>query len=291
MYYNKLLNNATKEDIQVLARALNLEKDGTISDYAIERLQAKAISDAAFGQNLPLDVVQAIEKKNTHFAIIDAITGNDLDRKQLKKLLFQYQPTSLLDKCTITHFHSGSVTVLEYNADKQLIATSKEFDVNSNTRIIAEATDTIIHSEDNEQLIKDLINSEINITVEDKLIEALENINVTSPTYAQAFTKLGRKHKGNASIIVNATEYLQDEMLQRQNKIPVVIAPVTEKYVADLKAFAVNFDMPENKIDIDKSIKTGVYTFAASLYTLDAVLTDETAAVKVTAPSEVNISL
>ena len=193
------------------------------------------------------------------------------------KAIFKYDPSELV--AATMHFDKMnlSVPILEYSDTNGIVATKFDFTVNNPEIVQANVSEELM-GEDNIPLFADVLNSEMNIKIEDKIIQALNTTQCQANNFVDAVQQLNRKYARNLTVIVPYGDFIDAPQQYNYNgKINVIPADVSNVFIGDLKAIVSNAFV--DSVKYDKDVKTGIYTIIQRVYSLNAVLTNKTEAI------------
>ena len=138
--------------------------------------------------------------------------------------------------------------------------------------------DEELMTDDNIALFSEILNSEMNMKVEDKIIQALNTTQCTANSFVAAVEQLDKKHLRNLTAIVPYSDFIDSPQQYNYNgKVNVILAPVSNIFIGNMKAIVSNAFV--DSVKYSKDIRNGVYTIIQRVYSLNAVLTDKNSAI------------
>lgn len=265
---SKAIKNLTTEDIKAL---FNTEDD----------FIAKRKNDLEFNRILNGEVTpeeyRYLSRRLDNIVIRDAFEHGSLIKTDTHKAIFPYTPSELV--AATQHFDKMnlSVPVLEYNSSNGIVVNSFNFEVNNPEKVEGSVSEELMQ-DDNIALFNDILNSEMNMKVEDKIIEALNTTQCTANNFVNAVQQLDRKYARNLTVVVPYGDFIDNPQQYNYNgKINVIPADVSNVFIGDLKAIVSNAYI--DSVKYDKDVKTGIYTIIERIYSLNAVLTNKDEAI------------
>lgn len=265
---SKAIKNLTTEDIKAL---FNTEDD----------FIAKRKNDLEFNRILNGDVTpeeyKYLSRRLDNIVIKDAFEHGDMIATHTHKAIFPYTPSELV--AATQHFNklNLSIPVLGYNSSNGIIVNSFNFEINTPEKVEASVSEELI-GDDNIPLFSDILNSELNIKIEDKIIEALNSTQCTANSFVAAVEQLDKKHLRNLTAIVPYSDFIDDPAQYNYNgKVNVILAPVSNVFIGDLKTVVSNAFV--DSVKYEKDVRNGIYTIIQRVYSLNAVLTNKTEAI------------
>lgn len=265
---SKAVKNLTTEDIKAL---FNVEDD----------FIAKRKNDLEFNRILNGDVTQEeyryLSRRLDNIVIRDAFEHGSLIKTDTHKAIFPFAPSELVQ--ATQHFDklNLSVPVLDYNSSNGIVVNKFDFSVNNPEKVEASVSEELMQ-EDNIPLFNDILNSEMNMKIEDKIIQALNTTQCQANNFVDAVQQLNKKYARNLTVVVPYGDFIDAPQQYNYNgKINVIPADVSNVFIGDLKAVVSNAYI--DSVKYDKNVKTGIYTIIERIYSLNAVLTDKNAAI------------
>lgn len=268
----EMLKNSTNEEILSLYN----KSDNYFVNKISSIREKKNISDIAKG-NISDVENEYIKNRAETIIVMNSLNNNDLISSDMIKTIFEYKPSELVNATTNTNSLNLDVPVVESSADGINVVGKFDFSTTSSEKAIAEVSETLL--KDSLDILKQAMNIESNIKIEDKIIAALNSATLQATTVSEAVNKLSRKHLQNLSIVINPGVYLSNATIWNQSKIPVYFAPVENIFIGNLKAIVSNAVI--SKLKLDKDVKTGMCVLVTDLYSLGASLIDKAAIVKI----------
>lgn len=264
---SKAIKELTTEDIKAL---FNTEDD----------FIAKRKNDLEFNRILNGDVTpeeyKYLANRLDNIVVRDAFEHGSLIKTDTHKTIFPYAPSELVQ--ATQHFNklNLSVPVLDYNHNG-IVASNFDFSVNTPEIVQAEVSEELM-GDDNIPLFSELLNSQMNIVIENKIIEALNTTQCTANSFVAAVEQLDKKHLRNLTAIVPYSDFIDSPQQYNYNgKINVIPCDCSNVFIGDLKAIVSNAYI--DSVKYSKDVKTGIYTIIERIYSLNAALTDKNAAV------------
>lgn len=209
--------------------------------------------------------------------IKDAFESAEMISVATHKTIFPYEPSELV--AATQHFSKMNLTVpvISFNEHNGIVVN--KVDLATATPITVEATvSEELMIDDNVDIFKRVINSEMNMKIEDKIIEALETTQVTANNIPAGIDQLDRKYTRNLTVVVPIEAYIASPQQYNYNgKFNVIPANVNNTFIGDLNAIVSNAFV--DGVKYQKDVKDGMYTIVQKAYNLNAVLTDKTAAI------------
>ena len=265
---SKNVKKLGNDDIKALFNAGN--------DDFINQRRDKLEFDRIVNGNVTAEEYKYLVNRFDNIVIKDAFEHGSLIKTDTHKAIFPYAPSELVQ--ATQHFSklNLSVPVLDYNHNG-IVVNKFDFSVNTPEKIEANVSEELM-GEDNIPLFSDLLNSEMNIKIEDKIIEALNTTQCTANSFVAAVEQLNKKHLRNLTAIVPYSDFIDSPQQYNYNgKINVILAPVSNIFIGNMKAIVSNAFV--DSVKYDKNIKNGVYTIIERIYSLNAVLTDKDSAI------------
>lgn len=266
---SKNVRNLSNEDIKALFNAEN--------DEFIENRRNKLEFDRIVNGNVTAEEYRYLSNRLDNIVVRDAFEHGSLIKTDTHKAIFPYAPSELVQ--ATQHFSklNLSIPVLEYNESNGIVATKFDFAVNNPEKVEASVSEELMQ-DDNIPLFSDLLNSEMNVRIEDKIIQALNTTQCTANSFVAAVEQLDKKHLRNLTAIVPYSDFIDDPTQYNYNgKINVILAPVSNIFIGNMKAIVSNAFV--DSVKYDKNVKDGVYTIIQRVYSLNAVLTDKNSAI------------
>lgn len=266
---SKNVKNLGNDDIKALFNAGN--------DEFIENRRNKLEFDRIVNGNVTAEEYRYLVNRFDNIVVKDAFEHGDMISTHTHKAIFPYAPSELV--AATQHFDKMnlSVPVLGYNSSNGIVASNFDFSVNTPEVVQAEVSEELM-SDDNIPLFADILNSEMNIKIEDKIIETLNTTQCTANNFVDAIEQLDKKHLRNLTAIVPYSDFIDDPAQYNYNgKINVILAPVSNIFIGNMKAVVSNAYI--DSVKYDKDVKTGIYTIIQRVYSLNSVLTNKTDAI------------
>ena len=264
---SKAIKNLTTEDIKAL---FNTEDD----------FIAKRKNDLEFNRILNGEVTpeeyRYLSNRLDNIVIRDAFEHGSLIKTDTHKAIFPYAQSELVQ--ATQHFDklNLSVPVLDYNHNG-IVVNKFDFSVNTPEKVEASVSEELMQ-DDNIALFNDILNSEMNMKVEDKIIQALNTTQCQANNFVDAVQQLNKKYARNLTVVVPYGDFIDAPQQYNYNgKINVIPADVSNVFIGDLKAIVSNAYI--DSVKYDKNVKTGIYTIIERIYSLNAVLTNKTEAI------------
>lgn len=266
---SKNVKNLKNDDIKALFNAGN--------DDFINQRRDKLEFDRIVNGNVTAEEYKYLVNRFDNIVIKDAFEHGNMISTDTHKAIFPYAPSELV--AATMHFDklNLSVPVLDYNSSNGIVVNKFDFSVNTPEKVEASVSEELMQ-DDNIALFNDILNSEMNIKVEDKIIQALNTTQCQANSFVNAVQQLNKKHARNLTVIVPYGDFIDAPQQYNYNeKINVIPADVSNVFIGDLKAVVSNAFV--DSVKYDKDVKTGIYTIIQRVYSLNAVLTDKNAAV------------
>lgn len=266
---SKNVKNLKNDDIKALFNAGN--------DDFINQRRDKLEFDRIVNGNVTAEEYKYLVNRFDNIVIKDAFEHGNMISTDTHKAIFKYDPSELV--AATMHFDKMnlSVPVLDYNSSNGIVVNSFNFEVNTPEKVEASVSEGLM-GDDNIPLFTDILNSELNIKIEDKIIEALNTTQCTANSFVVAVQQLNKKYVRNLTVIVPYGDFIDNPQQYNYNgKINVIPADVSNVFIGDLKAIVSNAFV--DSVKYDKDVKTGIYTIIQRVYSLNAVLTNKTEAI------------
>lgn len=209
--------------------------------------------------------------------IKDAFESAEMISVATHKTIFPYEPSELVAATQNFSKMNLTVPVISFNSSNGIVVN--KVDLATATPVTVEATvSEELMLDDNVDIFKRVINSEMNMKIEDKIIEALESTQCTANNFVDGIAQLDRKYARNLTVVVPFGDFIDDPQQYNYNgKLNVIPANVSNVFIGDLKAIVSNAFV--DGVKYDKNVVDGMYTIVQKVYNLNAVLTDKTAAI------------
>ena len=148
---------------------------------------------------------------------------------QAKRIYLKYiQKVDFIDKVLIVDLKHRRKAIEE-------VVNKFDFSVNTPEKVEASVSEELMQ-DDNIALFNDILNSEMNMKVEDNIIQALNTTQCTANNFVAAIEQLGKKHLRNLTAIVPYSDFIDDPQQYNYNgKINVIPADVPNVFIGDLK--------------------------------------------------------
>ena len=264
---SKAIKNLTTEDIKAL---FNTEDD----------FIAKRKNDLEFNRILNGEVTpeeyRYLSNRLDNIVIRDAFEHGNMISTDTHKAIFPYAPSELV--AATMHFDklNLSVPILDYNHNG-IVASKFDFAVNTPEKVEVSVSEELMQ-DDNIPLFTDILNSEMNMKIENKIIQVLNTTQCTANSFVGAVQQLNKKYARNLTVVVPYGDFIDAPQQYNYNgKINVIPADVSNVFIGDLKAIISNAYI--DSVKYDKNVKTGIYTIIQRVYSLNAVLTNKTEAI------------
>lgn len=262
---SKNVKNLGNDDIKALFNAGN--------DDFINQRRNKLEFDRIVNGNVTAEEYKYLVNRFDNIVIKDAFEHGNMIATHTHKAIFPYAPSELV--AATQHFDKMnlSVPVLDYNESNGIVVNKFDFSVNTPEKVEASVSEELMQ-EDNIALFNDILNSEMNMKVEDKIIQALNTTQCAANNFVYAVEQLNKKHLRNLTAIIPYSDFIDNPTQYNYNgKINVIPADVSNIFIGDLKAIVSNAYI--DSVKYDKDIKNGIYTIIQRVYSLNAVLTDK----------------
>ena len=266
---SKNVRNLNVEDIKALFNAGN--------DDFINQRRDKLEFNRILNGDVTAEEYKYLVNRFDNIVIKDAFEHGDMISTDTHKAIFSYKPSELVQ--VTQHFSklNLSVPVLDYNSSNGIVVNKFDFSVNTPEKVEASVSEELMQ-DDNIALFSDILNSEMNMKVEDKIIQALNSTTCTANNFVNGIEQLDKKHLRNLSVIVPYSDFIDSPQLYNyNNKVNVILAPVSNIFIGNMKAIVSNAFV--DSVKYDKNIKNGVYTIIERIYSLNAVLTNKDEAI------------
>lgn len=236
---------------------------------------------------------EELKARMNKIVINNLLSGKTLTEKEIREVFFIYKPTALIESVTKHHAYYLELDVFQIgesgNYEK---VTTHEFNKEITKIFIKDMEESRFHigrvGETNIDAVRAMINDKVNITLEDKIISALSDTTLTVSNtnnivqdISSAISKLSKRNKRMFTVLISPEEYCNNAaVIKNLDKINFMLVPgITNIIVAALDKLVLNY--VEGKLEFDKDVKNGSYTFCVSLFNLDAIITDNNAVVKI----------
>ena len=266
---SKNVRKLGNDDIKALFNAGN--------DDFINQRRDKLEFDRIVNGNVTAEEYKYLVNRFDNIVIKDAFEHGNMISTDTHKAIFKYDPSELV--AATQHFDKMnlSVPVLGYNSSNGIVVNKFDFSVNTPEKVEASVSEELM-GDDNIPLFADILNSELNIKIEDKIIQALNSTQCQANNFVDAVQQLNRKYARNLTVIVPYGDFIDAPQQYNYNgKINVIPADVSNVFIGDLKAIVSNAFV--DSVKYDKNIKNGVYSIIQRVYSLNAVLTNKTEAI------------
>lgn len=209
-----------------------------------------------------------------------AFNNQEVISTKMARSYFSYQPSPLIQACTVSNALSLEVPVIKYDGGLKVTNTFA-FDTTSSVKVMAEVSETLVQDQDLIAIFTELLNSEVNLKIRQAIENTLEsNVTLSANTIVEAVSKIDPRHIENLSIVMSPANYLDSSFLPKiDTKIPVYFADVDAIYVGNLKTIHVNF--VQDQFKFDKDIKKGILTLLNDIFSLGTCVKDTSAIVKI----------
>lgn len=265
---SKAIKNLTTEDIKALFNTGN--------DEFINKRRDDGEFKRILNGNVTPEEYRYLSRRLDNIVILDAFEHGSLIKTDTHKAIFPYSPSELV--AATQHFNklNLSVPVLDYNHNG-IVVNKFDFSVNTPEKVEASVSEELMQ-DDNIALFNDILNSEMNMKVEDKIIQALNTTQCTANSFVNAVQQLNKKYARNLTVVVPYGDFIDNPTQYNYNgKINVIPADVSNVFIGDLKAIVSNAFV--DSVKYSKDIRNGVYTIIQRVYSLNAVLTDKNSAI------------
>ena len=266
---SKNVKKLGNDDIKALFNAGN--------DDFINQRRDKLEFDRIVNGNVTAEEYKYLVNRFDNIVIKDAFEHGNMISTDTHKAIFPFAPSELVQATQHFDKMNLSVPVLEFNESNGIVVNKFDFSVNTPEKVEASVSEELMQ-DDNIPLFSDILNSEMNMKIEDKIIEALNSTQCTANSFVAAVEQLDKKHLRNLTAIVPYSDFIDSPQQYNYNgKINVILAPVSNIFVGNMKAIVSNAFV--DSVKYDKNIKNGVYTIIERIYSLNAVLTDKNSAI------------
>lgn len=266
---SKNVKNLGNDDIKALFNAGN--------DDFINQRRDKLEFDRIVNGNVTAEEYKYLVNRFDNIVIRDAFEHGNMISTDTHKAIFPYAPSELVTATMHFDKMNLSVPVLDYNSSNGIVVNKFDFSVNTPEKVEASVSEELM-GDDNIPLFNDILNSEMNMKVEDKIIQALNTTQCQANNFVDAVQQLNKKYARNLTVIVPYGDFIDAPQQYNYNgKINVIPADVSNVFIGDLKAIVSNAFV--DSVKYDKDVKTGIYTIIQRVYSLNAVLTNKTEAI------------
>lgn len=210
-----------------------------------------------------------------------AFNNQEIISTKMARSYFAYTPSPLINACSVTNAFSVEVPIIKYENNGIKVQGVHSFDTTSSVKVTAEVSETLASDQDLINIFTELLDGEINLKIREAIENTLSaNVTLSANSIVEAVSLINTRYIDNLAIIMSPANYLDSSFLPKiDTKIPVYFADVDAIYVGCLKQIHVNF--VQDQFKFDKNVKTGIYTLVNNLYSLGAVVKDNSAIVKI----------
>lgn len=263
------MRNLSNDDIKAIFNTGN--------DDFIQQRRNKIDENRILKGDVTPEEYEYLRNRLDAIVVKDAFEFSEMITPATHKTIFPYEPSELVS--LTNHFNKLRLTVpvIEYNETNGIVAT--KFDLSTAQPETIEATVAEeLFLDDNVDMFKRIINSQMNMKIEDKIIEALESTQCTANNFVDGIAQLDRKYRRNIVAIVPLGDFIDNpRQYDYLGKIKVFPCDVSNVFFGDLNAIVSNAYV--DGVKYQKDVVNGMYTIVQKVYNLNAVLTDKTAAI------------
>lgn len=269
---SNFIKNMTDEDVLALFKASD--------DYYVKNMLEKNEVDRICKGNVTESEKNELIQRYRNIVVKRAFNNQELISTKMARSYFSYQPSPLIEACTVTNAYSVEIPVIKYE-DGIKVANTFAFDTTNSVKVTAEVSETLAADQDLINIFTELLNGEINLKVRQAIENTLAaNVTLSANTIVEAVSLINTRYIDNLAIVMSPANYLDSSFLPKiDTKIPVFLADVEAIYVGSLKQIHVNF--VQDQFKYQKDVKTGIYTLVNDLYSLGATIKDTSAIVKI----------
>lgn len=271
---SNFIKNMTDEDVLSLFKASD--------DYYVKNMLEKNEVDRICKGNVTEQEKAELIQRYRNIIVKRTFNNQEIISTKMARSYFSYQPSPLIEACTVTNAFSVEVPVIKYDGGLK-VANTFAFDTTSSVKVTAEVSETLAADQDLINIFTELLNGEVNLKVRQAIENTLEaNVTLSANSIVEAVSLIDSRHIDNLSIVMSPANYLDSSFLPKiENfKIPVCFADVQAIYIGNLKS-AIHVNFVQDQFKFDKNVKTGIYTLVNDLYSLGAIVKDTSAIVKI----------
>lgn len=269
---SNFIKNMTDEDVLSLFKASD--------DYYVKNMLEKNEVDRICKGNVTEQEKAELIQRYRNIIVKRTFNNQEIISTKMARSYFSYQPSPLIEACTVTNAFSVEVPVIKYDGGLKVTDTFS-FDTTGSVKVTAEVSETLAADQDLINIFTELLNSEVNLKIRKAIENTLSaNVTLSANSIVEAVSLIDPRHIDNLAIVMSPANYLDSSFLPKiDTKIPVYFADVEAIYVGNLKQIHVNF--VQDQFKFDKNVKTGIYTLVNDLYSLGAIVKDTSAIVKI----------
>ena len=247
-------------------------------DKLIEQHRNKIDETNLLNGNISQKEYDYLRNRLDSIVVRDSLDNIEIMSVSTHKAIFPFQPSELIAATQFYNKMRLSVPVVEFNKSNGIVVTN--FDLSTTVPTVIEATvSEELMSDEDVNLFTQVLNSQRNIAIENKIIEALESTQITATSFVEGVELLSREHVQNLSMVVPYSDYVDNPKQYDNNKVPVYLASgISNIFIGDMKAIVSNAYIDSVKYD-KTDVKNGLYSIVERIYNLNAVLLSKTNAI------------
>lgn len=266
----QFMKSLSNEDIKALFN-YNMK-----NDEFIQQNRNRIDRDKLMAGDITPEEYNYLRSKLDSIVVRDSFESNEIMSVATHKVIFPYEPSQLV--AATQHFNKMrlSVPVIQYDESNGIVVTNHDLTTVTPEVIEVNVSEELMSDED-VKIFNQVLNSQRNIRIENKIIEAMESTQITASSFVEGVELLSVEHKRNLSMVVPYSDYVDNPKQYDNNQFKIYLADTSNIFIGDLSAIVSNAYI--DGVKYYKEPKTGVCSIIERIYNLNSVLCDRTNAI------------